>query len=56
MIDDFLEQNKKQVICEFYVKGSCRYGDSCKYMHPKGSYTGDFANSIEEQAYINEYD
>ena len=22
------------VICEFYLKGTCRYGDTCNYMHP----------------------
>jgi hypothetical protein len=25
-------------------------------MHPKGAYTGDFASSAEEKAYIKEYD
>ena len=56
LIQHFLDSNKKQVICEYFVSGNCRYGDKCQYLHPKGVYTGDFASSSEEQAYIKEYD
>jgi hypothetical protein len=35
IIDYFLTNNKDLVICEFYLKGTCRYGDDCNYMHPK---------------------
>ena len=35
IIDYFLENNTDQVICHYYQQGNCRYGDSCKYMHPK---------------------
>ncbi len=34
LIDDFLEKNKKQTICQFYLKGSCRYGVTCEFYHP----------------------
>ena len=56
LIQDFLNENKKQVICEYFVRGNCKYGDACDYMHPSGSYTGNFANSMEERAYIEEND
>lgn len=35
IIDYFLENNNMLEVCEFYKRGSCRYGDSCKYLHPK---------------------
>ena len=35
IIDYFLENNTDWEICEFYQQGNCRYGDSCKYAHPK---------------------
>lgn len=38
------------------MNDNCRYGDNCEFLHPKGGYTGEFANSAEEQAYIKEYD
>jgi hypothetical protein len=27
MIEEFLESNKNQVICQFFASGNCRYGD-----------------------------
>jgi hypothetical protein len=35
VIDYFLENNPEWVICEFYKRGNCKFGDKCKYMHPK---------------------
>ena len=35
IIDYFLENNTDWEICEFYQQGNCRYGDQCKYAHPK---------------------
>lgn len=35
VIDYFLENNPDWVVCEYFRKGVCKYGDSCKYMHPK---------------------
>ncbi len=35
IIDYFLENNPDWVVCEFYKQGRCKYGDNCKYMHPK---------------------
>jgi|688.fasta_scaffold423518_2 hypothetical protein len=29
LIQHFLDSNKKQVICEYFVSGNCRYGDNC---------------------------
>lgn len=40
IIDYFLDNNPDWVVCEFYKQGNCRYGDNCKYMHPK-SLTAD---------------
>lgn len=34
IIDYFLENNKDWVICEYYLHGNCKYGDSCNFMHP----------------------
>ena len=34
IIDYFLENNQDWVVCEFYLQGHCRYGDSCRNMHP----------------------
>lgn len=56
MIQHFINSNKKQVVCQYFIGNNCRYGDNCEFLHPKGGYTGEFANSAEEQAYIKEYD
>ena len=34
IIDYFLQNNKDWVICEWFLKGTCRYDTGCKYMHP----------------------
>jgi hypothetical protein len=34
IIDYFLNSNTDWVICEYFLKGNCKYGDKCKYMHP----------------------
>ena len=34
-IDYFLENNSQWVICEWFLSGNCKFGDDCKYMHPK---------------------
>lgn len=34
IIDYFLSNNTNWVICEYFLKGNCKYGDKCKYMHP----------------------
>ena len=34
IIDYFLDNNPKLVICDYYLSGNCKYGDKCKYMHP----------------------
>lgn len=35
VIDYFLENNSNWVICEWFMSGNCKFGDSCKHMHPK---------------------
>lgn len=40
IIDYFLNSNTDWVICEYFLKGNCKYGDKCKYMHP-GSMKAD---------------
>lgn len=40
IIDYFLQNNNDWIICEWFTKGNCRYGDSCKYMHPKSMGNG----------------
>ena len=35
VIDYFLENNSDWVICKYFQLGTCKYGDGCKYMHPK---------------------
>lgn len=34
-IDFFLDNNKQVVICEYFLRGHCHFGDNCKYLHPK---------------------
>ena len=34
IIDYFLDNNKEWVICEYFLKGHCKFGEDCKYMHP----------------------
>lgn len=34
-IDFFLSNQEKFTVCEYYLKGNCRYGDKCKFLHPK---------------------
>lgn len=34
IIDYFLENNQELVICEHFLRGTCRYGDDCNMMHP----------------------
>lgn len=35
IIDYFLDNNPDWVICEYFKRGNCKYGDGCKFMHPK---------------------
>lgn len=35
VIDYFLENNASWVICEWFLAGNCKFGDSCQHMHPK---------------------
>jgi len=51
LIQHFLESNKKQTVCEFFLNGYCKYGDSCEYLHNKGKY-----KNPDELAYIKEND
>ena len=34
IIDYFLENNPEWTVCEYYLRGDCKYGDSCHNMHP----------------------
>lgn len=36
IIQHFIENNKKQVLCEYFALGNCKYGEKCAYLHPKG--------------------
>ena len=33
-----VQPNKQKPICRFYVSSSCKYGDHCKFYHPKPSF------------------
>jgi E3 ubiquitin-protein ligase makorin len=39
IIDYFLDNNPDWVICEFYKRGNCKFGDDCKHLHPKSLLT-----------------
>lgn len=31
------------VVCKFFMQGYCRYGDNCKFEHPRGGNAGKFS-------------
>jgi hypothetical protein len=33
IIDYFLNNQDQFTVCPFFLKGNCRYGDKCKYLH-----------------------
>ena len=35
IIDYFLNNQEKFEVCEYFLSGNCRYGEKCKYLHPK---------------------
>ena len=41
IIDYFLDHQEEFVICEFFKKGNCRYGEKCKYYHPQDAKKGE---------------
>lgn len=51
LIQHFLDSNKKQVACQFFASGFCRYGADCEYLH-----AGVGGKDADEEAYIKEYD
>ena len=46
IIDYFLENNSDWTICEYFVQGTCRYGDGCKYAHPESMRPKGFENGM----------
>lgn len=34
IIDYFYNNPNKFITCKYYLEGTCRYGDSCKHLHP----------------------
>lgn len=51
LIEHFLNSNKAKTVCQYFLNGFCKYGDSCEFIHNKGNY-----KSHDELAYIKEYD
>jgi len=33
-IQSYLENNKEKVMCQFFLKGYCKYEEKCDYLHP----------------------
>ena len=52
-----LQSDPKQMVCEFFLQGICRYGSYCHYLHNFGTHCPNcgesVANSTEEQEKVN---
>jgi E3 ubiquitin-protein ligase makorin len=59
-INRFLEQQETAIICEYFLLGNCRFGSSCKFIHPETSIADKERKELEEKRarkkYIEEHD
>ncbi len=55
IIDLFLQNPDRFTVCEYYKRGNCRYGDSCRYYHPtemRKDYSGNPLYGLDEECCI----
>lgn len=48
LIDLFLQNPDRFTVCEFFMRGNCRYGESCKFYHPPDANKDNDYDDYEE--------